>query len=133
MAKVRMTAFSRFLLALLIIVPLSFVASYYINGQQPINWKKIVNLDFLDTKAKEATDVAQETETEDNPVTIDMNNEQLQALQDSISHLNQTITQQDSQINALEQKLDLVNYLQGQLDSLNGKPITTVDSIITEQ
>ncbi len=130
MAKVRMTAFARFLIALLIIVPLSFVASYYINGQQPVDWKKIVNLDFLDSK--ESTDMTTETESieEDKPLIIDTEKQLI--LEDSISVLNETIAQKDSQINTLQQKLDLVNYLQSQLDSLNQKYTMKVDSIKAE-
>ncbi len=46
MAKAKMTAFSRFLLFLLIFIPLAFVGASYYNGEDPVaNFKNILGIE----------------------------------------------------------------------------------------
>ncbi|MEM9929379.1 MAG: hypothetical protein AAF840_06150 [Bacteroidota bacterium] len=88
MPKTKMTAFSRFLLFLLIFIPLAFVGASYYNGEDPVaNLKNLIGMEATSPaqQADQSTTVPAPTSTSSQPPATFEN---VQDLRDEITQLN---------------------------------------------
>lgn len=117
MARRKITGFARFIIALLVIIPISFGVSYLVTGES-INVKELVQ-NFNFNTNKENID----NPTDDLP-TLDTDNvtfnalDSINTLQDSIKSLTVRLDAAREDVKELKDRLDERDKLRNQIDSL---------------
>ncbi len=102
MPRRKVTPFARFLLAMIIIVPLAFAGASYINGEDPIaNFKSITGMETTEQpKEAPAKDSKPKEKTSEKPAT-----ESIEALKKENARLKREIKERDQAIKDLQEQL----------------------------
>ncbi len=102
MPKRKVTPFARFLLAMIIIVPLAFAGASYINGEDPIsNFEQMTGIE-LNSDSQAAPKKPKEKASAEPAKTVAADTE---ALQQEIEQLRKELQQRDQAIEDLRQQL----------------------------
>ena len=91
MPRRKVTSFTRFFIALIIIIPLAFFAASYINQEDPVqNFKKLVGMEQAEGHTQKRVKVSSKS---------------LEELEQEVNGLQQQLRNRDREIQSLKQQL----------------------------
>lgn len=109
MAKRKVTPFARFLLAMIIIVPLAFAGASYINGEDPIqNFKELTGMESSAQPAKADKPKAEQPKTTSQPKPSDKQQaspSKGESLSEENARLKKELEKRDRAIKDLQEQL----------------------------
>lgn len=110
--KMKMTGFARFIMVMLVVCPLAYLAATYYNGEDGIG--KIKNLLGLDKKVTVVNDTETDEETADAPTSMPKGNlsDQVEILESENRELRTTLRAKELEVRELRRQIELLKKAQ---------------------